>query len=102
MIYKEKCRFYKKEIEFELYGNCTVYCPFCLKLHNSECEYGFGPVVPFYYSIGKLVIAKLDCDSLHQYFLKSDWFETKLVKGQYLDAIPEADEIINKSSEVYN
>jgi hypothetical protein len=92
---KEKCRFCSKEIKFELHANFTVYCPFCFKHHRSECEYGFGPVTPFYFSVGKLLIAKIYEDNSNTCFLESPYFEKKALRGVYLDAVSESDKIMD-------
>lgn len=92
---RERCSFCNKEIKFRVYPNFTVYCPYCYKPVHSECEYGYGSVVPFYYSIGKLLIAKITCDDSYTYFLESKYIGKLILKEEYLDAIVESDKIVH-------
>lgn len=90
-----KCGVCGKVTEYTLRVNFTVYCPKCKNMIHAECEYGYGPVTPYYFLVGNDEIARVDDIEPPHYILYLDGKEIPLEKG-YFDAIKEADGILSE------
>ncbi|MDE7425442.1 MAG: hypothetical protein K2N51_17425 [Lachnospiraceae bacterium] len=89
---KVHCNVCNKEFEYTLRANFTIYCPKCRHQVHNECEYGYGPVTPYYFCIGDEVIGKVELDR-NQYTLL---FKNKIIKLKqtYYEAIKEAEHVL--------
>ena len=57
-----KCGYCGEIYKFELTANYITFCPRCKKYDISECEYGYGAIVPCNINIGGDVVGEINFD----------------------------------------
>lgn len=88
------CHICGNECKYAMYVNFSLYCPKCGSSIHNECEYGYGPVTPYYFCIGEDVAGRVDYDR-GKYILRFENKEIQL-KETYYKAIKEAEQILWK------
>ena len=87
----EKCQYCGNTFAHNTAANMILYCPNCLRHMTTECEYGFGSIVPCIIYLGENEIARIILKD--KYVLASDsfGFEHELAGGyENLTAYSEA------------
>ena len=87
-----QCKYCDTRFERRIYGNYSVRCPQCYRLIEHISDFGFGPVTPFYISVGKELVGIVECRG-YDYFLFFEGEEIKL-ETKYFDAVHEAEKYI--------
>lgn len=92
MIQEMQCRYCDTKFERKIYGNFSVRCPHCHRLLEHFSDYGFGPVTPFYISVGSEVVGIVE-SNCNNYYLNFHGQKIKL-KETYLSAVQEAERYV--------
>lgn len=92
MAQEIQCKYCDKKFERQIYGNYSVRCPYCYRLLEHVSDFGFGPVTPFYISIGSEVIGIVE-NKNNIYYLNFQGHHIKL-KETYFNAVNEADKYV--------
>lgn len=87
-----QCKYCDTKFERKRYGNYSVRCPKCHRLLENLSDYGFGPVTPFYFSVGSEVVGVVESRA-QDYYLNFRGKQIKL-KESYLNAVIEAERYI--------
>lgn len=87
-----QCKYCDTKFERETYGNFSVRCPHCYRLLEHLSDYGFGPVTPFYISLGSEVVGIVESDHDGYYLI----FQGKKIKLKetYFNAVKEAEKYV--------
>ena len=91
-VEKLKCKYCDTEFNRKKYANYSVRCPKCYRLLEHVSDYGFGPVTPFYISVGSELAGIVE-DGGYRYVLDFQGRKTAL-KETYLNAVKEAEKLI--------
>lgn len=89
-----ECVYCNSKFSVQIHANFTVICPCCNRSIYLECEYGFGPVTPCQIYWGEKVVGIVESEHI-DYYLKMNGEKINL-HSTYMDAIPEAEEIVKK------
>lgn len=92
MIQELQCRYCDTKFERKIYGNFSVRYPHCYRLLEHLSDYGFGPVTPFYISVGSEVVGIVE-NNCNNYYLNFQGQKIKL-KETYLNAVKEAEQYV--------
>lgn len=92
MLQEKQCKYCDTKFQYKTYGNFSVRCPHCYRLLEHVSDYGFGPVTPFYISIGSEVVGIVKSNR-NDYCLDFQGREVEL-KETYLNAVHEAEEYV--------
>lgn len=80
-----------------LAANFIIFCSQCKAEMFLECEYGYGPVTPCQMYYRDRIVAEVNRDACNKYILTSPLlFKTVQLENTYLDALQEAQAIIQK------
>lgn len=94
-MFSAECKVCGECVEWRGYANFTVYCPSCKNMVHNECEKGYGPVTPYYFTAGVDVVAKADRGEDGGYYLYLPG-ETAALEKTYFDAVLEAGRILSE------
>lgn len=92
MLQEIQCKYCDTKFERKIYGNYSVRCPHCYRVLEHLSDYGFGPVTPFYISVGNEVVGIVE-NNCNDYILNFQGKQIKL-KEKYYNAVHEAEKYI--------
>lgn len=87
-----QCKYCDTKFQRKIYGNFSVRCPSCHRLLEHLSDYGFGPVTPFYISVGSEVVGIVISNN-NDYYLNFQGQQIKL-KETYMKAVYEAEKYV--------
>lgn len=90
-----RCKKCNKDFEHGISANMIIYCPYCKKITDSICDYGFGPIVPCDVYLGNKIIASMP--SMNE-LVSVEFGIKKVLSGTYanLEIYQEAEKIIDE------
>lgn len=98
MLKHLECIYCDTKFSVEISANYSVRCPCCKRSVYLECEYGFGPVTPCRIYLGEEIVGIVESKAT-SYYLNMRGKNINL-NNTYLDAILEAEKIIEEHLEI--